>query len=115
MSLTVSLVAVTDVGGSKPHFVELFSANVTHNLNHMAHEAEIYEHLWRPNEIGITQASQLIKPLRNGITMLLDDPSKFKNLNPSNGWGSYKDFVPWVKDYLVACETYPEAIIAISR
>ena len=41
----------------------VYSANITHNLTKMADEAGIYECLWRPEEIGITKAGQLIEPL----------------------------------------------------
>ena len=30
----------------------------------MAKEADIYQHLWRPDEIGITKAAELIPPIR---------------------------------------------------
>lgn len=55
----------------------VYSANITHNLNTMAKEAGIYKHLWRPEEIGITKASQLIEPLVAGLNALIADPEKF--------------------------------------
>lgn len=94
---------------------ELFWANITHNLGKMAEKAGIYKHLWRPEEIGITKANQLIDPLREGLSLLLDDPEKFKRYDSSNGWGLYKHFVPWVQEYLAACEKYPDADITVSR
>jgi len=93
----------------------VYEANITHNLNKMADEAGIYEHLWRPDEIGVTQAKQLIEPLREGLALMKADPDRFTQHNPSNGWGSYEVFVPWIECYLTACEEYPEAIIEISR
>lgn len=56
---------------------EIFSANITHNLNKMADAAGIYMCLWRPDEIEITKASQLIEPLRNGLHTLISDPERF--------------------------------------
>jgi hypothetical protein len=94
---------------------EVFSANVTHNLNRMAQEAGIYEYLWRPDEIRVTTAAQLIEPLRAGLAILESDPDRFKAHNPENGWGSYDDFVPWVRRYLGACERWPEAKVSVSR
>ncbi len=32
-----------------------------------------------------------------------------------NGWGTYKNFVPWVAKYLAACEEYPDADVSVSR
>ena len=93
----------------------VFSANITHNLNTMADAAGIYRHLWRPEEIGISKAGQLIVPLREGLQLLRSDPEKFKAHNPLNGWGSYDGFVQWVQEYLEACEKWPDAEISVSR
>jgi hypothetical protein len=94
---------------------EVYEANVTHNLAQMAEAAGIYKHLWRPEEIGVTKASQLIEPLRVGLELLKADPDRFEAYNPSNGWGSYKNFVPWVESYLRACEANRDAEIRVSR
>lgn len=92
-----------------------FSANITHNLGGMASEAGIYQALWRPEEIGITKAGQLIEPLRAGLTEMALNPSKYEQFNASNGWGRYEDFLPWVAYYLEACTKYPEAKVSVSR
>lgn len=94
---------------------EVYSDNITHNLNKMADAAGIYKHLWRPEEIGVTKASQLIDPLRNGLHELKSNPEKYKTLNPSNGWGSYEGLVNFVNNYLNACYEYPEAEVEVSR
>ena len=94
---------------------EVYSANITHNLNTMAIEAGIYEHLWRPDEIAITKAKQLIYPLRVGLDILKSDPERFKKFNPENGWGSYEGLVEFVEDYLNACYQFPEAEVEVSR
>lgn len=93
----------------------VYSANITHNLNKMAREATLYEYLWRPDEIGITKASQLIQPLRGGLAFLRREPERFKKFNPENGWGSYEGLVRFVENYLEACETHPEAEVSVSR
>lgn len=94
---------------------EVFTANITHNLGNMADEAGIYECLWRPDELGITKAEALIKPLSEGLRKLKRDPERFIPLNPPNGWGCYEAFVPWVERYLIACITYPEAEVSVWR
>jgi hypothetical protein len=93
----------------------VFDYNITHNLGKMASEAGIYQHLWRPEELGITKASQLIEPLKTGLFALLADPEKFKAFNPENGWGSYEGLVKFVFAYLQACLQYPDATIGVSR
>lgn len=94
---------------------ELYWANITHNLGRMADAAGIYNELWRPEEIGITKASQLIEPLRAGLERLRADPNKFEQYNASNGWGLYEHFVQWVQKYLIACEEHPDANVSVSR
>lgn len=94
---------------------EVYWANITHNLNKMAGDAGIYEHLWRPDEIGITKAAELIEPLRAGLALLKSDPSRFKKFNPENGWGTYDGLVAFVEKYLAACEEYPAATVRVSR
>uniref|UniRef100_A0A6M3IMA8 Uncharacterized protein n=1 Tax=viral metagenome TaxID=1070528 RepID=A0A6M3IMA8_9ZZZZ len=93
----------------------LFSANITHNLNTMAAEAGIYKHLWRPDEIEITQAKQLIEPLQKGLDLMKSDPKRFKEFDAPNKWGLYINFVPWVENYLRACRENPEAFVEVSR
>lgn len=93
----------------------VYSANITHNLNKMAGEAGIYQACWRPEEIGITQAKQLIPLLEAGLAKLKADPKHFEQFNASNGWGLYEHFVPWVEEYLAACREYPEATVSVSR
>lgn len=100
---------------TKTYREELFSANITHNLNRMASEAGMYEHLWRPDEIGITTARELIEPIRKGLARMKADPDHFRPYSASNGWGTYDQFVPWIERYLAACEEYPDATIYVSR
>jgi len=95
--------------------VEIYSANITHNLNVMAEEAGIYKHLWRPEENGITKAKQLIKPLRAAVAAMKSDPPRFEKHNAANGWGTYKVFLPWIEEYLAACERNPHAYVSVSR
>lgn len=93
----------------------VYERNITHNLNKMADAAGIYEHLWRPDEIGITTARELIAPLRTGLELLRSDPERFKAFNPSNGWGDYEGLVDFVQSYVSACEKYPLATVRVSR
>lgn len=92
-----------------------YSSNITHNLGQMASAAGIYMHLWRPDELKINKAVDLIEPLRKGLALLKSDPKEFKKFNAPNGWGLYENFVPFVENYLKACEEHPEAIVRVSR
>lgn len=93
----------------------VYSANITHNLGKMAREANIYMALWRPEEIGITYAHQVIEWLNAGLGLLRSDPDYFKQFNPENGWGNYDNLVKFTEQYLDACERYPQAEVRVSR
>ena len=107
MSLDVYL---TDANGE-----EVYSANITHNLNKMASEAGIYKCLWYPDEIGITHAKQLIEPLTAGVAKMATEKAHFEQYNAANGWGTWTNFVPWCARYLQACKDYPEALVRVDR
>jgi hypothetical protein len=93
----------------------VYEANITHNLNRMAKEAGIYEYLWRPDELGVTKASQLIEPLAEGLRRLEIEPNRFIPLNPENGWGNYEGLCSFVSRYLKACREHPNADVSVSR
>ena len=94
---------------------EVYWANITHNLNQMADKAGIYEALWHPeNIIGVKKAIDIIPIVEAGLHKLVSQPSYFKQFDAPNGWGTYKDFVPWVIDYLEALKNHPEADVYTS-
>lgn len=93
----------------------VYDANITHNLTKMADAAGIYQHLWRPEEIGVKKAKDLIEPLEAGLARLKADPDAFKIHNPSNGWGNYEGLVGFVSAYLAACREYPESNVSVWR
>lgn len=109
MSLDVYLYEDSD------HTQELFWSNITHNLNVMANELQVYTLIWRPEEIYIFKANQLIEPLQSAAIILEANPQWFKKFNPTNNWGSYDGLLRFINDYLAACQTYPEAFVHVSR
>jgi hypothetical protein len=104
-----------DVYLTKTKPVEVFSANITHNLGAMAEAAGIYRHLWQPDELGISHASQLIKPLERGLAKMKAEPDEYRKHDAPNGWGKYDHFIPWIERYIEACKQDPDATINISR
>jgi hypothetical protein len=108
MSLDVGLQVEID-----GNLIEVYGANITHNLGKMAEEAGIYDCLWQPLEHNLTHARDIITPLKEGLEKLKADPEYFETFNSPNGWGLYKHFVPFVEKYLAACEQYPSTKIWI--
>lgn len=107
MSLNISLSALRQT--------EVYDANITHNLVKMAAEAGIYEYLWRPGDIGIFKAADLIEPLERGLIFLKADREKFEQFNAPNGWGNYDNLVDFVEQYLTACRENPDADVGAHR
>lgn len=93
----------------------VYNGNITHNLGKMARAAGIYEALWRPEEVAIIKAYQLIDVLGCGLFKLISRPDLFKEFNPENGWGSYEGLVEFVSNYLKACIDHPHATIKVWR
>ena len=114
MSLDVSLYLDIDTG-NEPFRAEFYTDNITHNLGKMAGEVGLYQPLWRPEEIGITHAKQLIEPLTEGYRDLLENREHLQTFNPSHGWGTYDGLVTFVRDYLEACIKYPIALVMADR
>lgn len=104
-----------DVYLTKEAPCEVYTSNITHNLGAMAEEAGIYKHLWRPEELNITKAAQLVEPLAAAVALMKADPERFKKHDAKNGWGLYEHFVPFVEQYLAACREHPEADVRVSR
>ena len=95
--------------------VDVYTNNITHNLNKMAIAAGLYEALWRPEEVGYKLAKDLIHHLAYGLAELTMNPEKYKQYNPENGWGSYEGLVKFVEEYLQACKDNPEAEVRACR
>ena len=131
MSLDISLKDPTSTYNTK----YLYETNITHNLGEMAEKAGIYEALWRPyrlhkdcpkefvdynSELDFEEsktyyAKDIIVIVEKGLADLKARPEYFKQFNSPNGWGTYKDFVPFVEKYLEALKEYPESIIEVCR
>jgi hypothetical protein len=93
---------------------EVFHSNITHNLGQMARMAGVYNCLWRPNESEFYKAAEIIVHLEDGIKFMEDDPKFYKQFDSENGWGTYEQFLHWVKDVLQACKENLNANIEVS-
>lgn len=90
----------------------VYSANITHNLKKLADAVGLYRALWRPEEIGITRAGELVELLERGLARLKSgDREEFRKLDPENGWGDYDGLVRFVESYLDGCRAAPDALI----
>lgn len=108
MSLDVTIVVVRKVA--------VFDANITHNLRKMAKAVseEFYKAVWHPEDLGITTTTQLYNYLFDGLVELKSKPDFYRQFDSPNGWGVYEHFVPWLENYLKACEENPDGEIEVS-
>ena len=113
MSLDITLYMEINTGGDTLRSVILFDANITHNLGKMADAAGLYPCLWRPHSCGHTLAKDIIPELTRGYNKLKDNPLEFKEYDNPCGWGTYDTFLPWVREYLDACNEHPLASIDV--
>lgn len=104
-----------DFSISAPRVVEVYTGNITHNLERMADAAGLYQVLWRPEEIGVKLGAEAVPLLRAGIFWLENHEEEARHLNPSNGWGSYDGLLGFARQTLKACEEYPDGEISVSR
>lgn len=95
----------------------VFERNITHNLTDMAFECGqgFYHAIWRPDELGFTQAVQLQTPIYHGLLILKQDRERLEKFNPDNGWGSYDGLVGFAELYLEACRKWPNATVKVCR
>ncbi len=124
MSLDVSIYSIYHVeelchGCGETHdcirVIRQWHRNITNNLNTMASSIGIYKPIWYPEELGISHTRELVPVLRMGLHTLLTDPERCRAFSPSSGWGSYETLLEFVRQYLEACEAYPDSEIGVSR
>jgi len=112
MSLDIDL--YFDVPGlEEKHYV--WDGNITHNCGRVAWAAGIYEAMWRPEELGLELAGDLAPLLSAGLWAMETWPAHFQQFEPSNGWGTLEQFIPFVREYLEACRRYPSAKVSTWR
>lgn len=140
MSLDVSLyrnylVSYDEGKTLEPRREEVYSANITHNLNKMADEAGLYEALWRPHRLkpgydipeddhkaeweyednNPVRAHEIIEIIEKGLADMKARPKHYEKFNSPNGWGMYEHFVPFIEKYLAALKEFPEAQVVCDR
>ena len=95
--------------------VVVFDKNITHNCGSHASALGIYKHLWRHEELKITQAIELISPLYTALKEIQANPTKYESCDPVSGWGTVESFTEFLKKVLQACLEHPYAEIEVSR
>jgi hypothetical protein len=104
-----------------PQPVSVYDNNITHNLSKMASEVKLsnglslYDVLWRPDEHELELAEDIAELLDEGWNILQSEPDRFKQHNPSNGWGNYDNLCRFVYEYRNACWNNLDATVEVCR
>lgn len=104
MSLSIYLTTPTET--------DVVYKNITHNLSPMWREAGLYDALYESE--GKT-AQEVLPILEEGLKVLVSQPERFIKFDSPNGWGTYKNAVPWLADLINEFKKYPDGKIEISR
>jgi len=104
MSLDLTIFAVVET--------DVFDTNITHNISPMWHKAGVYEALY---ESEGKRPGDYIEAVRAGVADMKAKPDEYNALNASNGWGTYKDALPFLEEVLEAFCKYPDGRIMVSR
>jgi hypothetical protein len=104
MSLDISVVAKVEA--------TVVDKNITHNLTDMWEEAGIYDALY--NSDG-EKVYEILPELEAGLRKMVADPAHYEKFNSPNGWGTYKNAVPWLTGLIMEMKDYPFGIIKISK
>ena len=91
----------------------VYGTNMTHNVAAMADEAGVYDLLWQAK--GSPKAGDLVAPLNGAIYDMEARPDHYKKFDAENGWGTYEQFLPWLREVRDMCVEYPDAEIEVSR
>lgn len=96
----------------KVMLTNIYWRNITHNLGKMWREAGIYDDLY--NSDG-KKAGDIVESLKLGYKKMLNNPDKYKALEPDNGWGNYQNALDFLDSVIKHCEEHPDATIRISK
>ena len=79
----------------------------------MADAAGFYKQLWHLE--GITKCEDLLPHIEQGIVELESNPTKYKQFSAKNNWGTYEQFIPWLKNLAEKLKIEPKAELFVSR
>jgi hypothetical protein len=91
---------------------QLYRDSITHNHWKMVDNASLYRAIWRPEELQITKAAQLIPILEQGLKHIEEHQDELCKLGTAN---DHTEVWSFVRAYLKACREHPDADIRVSR
>lgn len=90
-------------------YKELHFTDITKKFDEVAKETGCFQALWYPQEVGITQAKELLPYIEEAINKLPESSSY-----DSHKWyGSYRNFRSWLNSLKNNLSIWPESYIYV--
>ena len=98
-----------DTGGSE-------RARVTDGWNYTSNCGP----MWRAAGADLAEfhnkpAGECLPVLRNALDVLRMEPTKFRAMNPPNGWGSYETLIEALEELAQQFASHPKSIVQVWR
>lgn len=93
--------------------MEVFSMNITHNLNAMAEKAGFYKELWYLS--GVRTCEDLLPYIEAGLAELKWKPNEYSQYSNKGGWGTYEQFIDWLQKLIDNLKIEPKAELFVSQ
>ena len=106
---------ILDIILTEVKLCEVYTTSVHNNFNLLIESLGIYQHLWRPDELNITHARQLIAPLESALENLEFNKEKYRKHEPPGMCGKIELFIIFLKNLLESCKQHPNATISVCR
>jgi|SRR6185503_566095 len=99
-------VTASVVTGGEPVAHTLYERNFTYNNSGIMNAIGCGR-----DDLSGKMASEVVERIANGVRLLQSEPSKYRDQEPSNGWGGIDDCLDLLNGMLAACRAAPLARI----
>lgn len=90
-----------------------YDGNITHNVQRMMNEAFLNKGYWVDQLTGKTGA-EVLPLLTAALHRMAENPRYFEMYDSPNGWGTWRDCLPFLAKLREGCYLNPDAIIETS-
>lgn len=98
-----------DIGVKAKREIYIYDCNVTYNLSKIYYKC-IEGGLKSLNEMSCKDALPI---LNKAIENMIEHEEEYRELQPSNGWGTYDGLLAQLRDLRTCCENNPDGIIEV--
>ena len=85
-----------------------FEFNSTYNLTPMFDAAG-----FRMRDFNGKTGAEVAPILAAAVAVMESDPAKFRAFDSPNGWGTYDQIMPYLREFLAAVDAHPTAMVDV--